>query len=218
MSPSDEGMDFEIYIKDPEILEEDAEMEEPARDAPGLPPEDPSETPSSLETVPKFPPEEVPNDILAGISKNLRERKATKSDDAPVPMSMWEEHLVEDGERVWTQKERKKLTKACDLLRRRMLKWWKKRVHSSFWTWLNKKYKAEFERINGQSKGGVRFENGRYVWASGQTSKDDYTKWWKTRMLTCPEDLEAGADANERAGLSTWWEWDDGSRPFHWRW
>jgi hypothetical protein len=232
MTPSDGGMDFEIYTKDPEIMDEDTDMEELPRDTPGLPPEDPLETPPPLEKVPGLPPEEglndnlagseeVPNDILAGISKNLRERKATKSDDAPVPMSMWEEHLVEDGERVWNQKERKNLTKACDLLRRRMLKWWKKRVHSSFWTWLNKKYESEFEkieRINEQSKGGVRFENGRYVWTSGQTSKDAYTKWWKARMLTCPEDLEAGADANERAGLSSWWEWDDGSRPFHWRW
>jgi hypothetical protein len=37
-------------------------------------------------------------------------------------------------------------------------------------------------------------------------------------MLTCPEDLMAGMDAIGRAFQSTWWEWDDGSRPFHSRW
>lgn len=31
-------------------------------------------------------------------------------------------------------------------------------------------------------------------------------------------DLAAAADAIRRGANSTWWEWDDGSRPFHWRW
>jgi hypothetical protein len=37
-------------------------------------------------------------------------------------------------------------------------------------------------------------------------------------MLSCPEDLPVGMDAIGRAFRSPWWEWDDGSRPFHWRW
>jgi hypothetical protein len=37
-------------------------------------------------------------------------------------------------------------------------------------------------------------------------------------MLACPEDLMAGMDALERALGVIWWEWDDGSCPFHWRW
>jgi hypothetical protein len=31
-------------------------------------------------------------------------------------------------------------------------------------------------------------------------------------------DWEAGKDAVIRAQRASWWEWDDGSRCFHWRW
>ena len=37
-------------------------------------------------------------------------------------------------------------------------------------------------------------------------------------MLKCGDDLVPGRDAVLRAALSSWWGWDDGSRPFHWRW
>jgi hypothetical protein len=42
-------------------------------------------------------------------------------DDAPVPLSLWEEHLINDGAREWTKGERRKLGPACDMLRKRML-------------------------------------------------------------------------------------------------
>jgi hypothetical protein len=58
--------------------------------------------------------------LLLAISKDLQERKATKADDAPVPMSLWEEHLVEDGTRIWSAKERQNLPCACSALRKRM--------------------------------------------------------------------------------------------------
>jgi hypothetical protein len=73
-------------------------------------------------------------DHLEGITKDMRERKATKSDDAAVPMSLWEEHLVEDGTREWTAEEKKGLPRACDFFRKRMLYWWKGRVLSTFHT------------------------------------------------------------------------------------
>jgi hypothetical protein len=50
---------------------------------------------------------------LKSLKKDMRERKATKADDAPVPMSVWEEHLIEDGTREWTKEERKDLGPAC---------------------------------------------------------------------------------------------------------
>jgi hypothetical protein len=45
-----------------------------------------------------------------------------------------------------------------------------------------------------------------------------YQEWWKERVTTCTRDLAAGMEELERAAWSTWWGWDDGSRPFHWRW
>eukprot|EP00978_Attheya_sp_CCMP212_P001843 scaffold3811_cov53-Attheya_sp.AAC.2 len=41
---------------------------------------------------------------------------------------------------------------------------------------------------------------------------------WQIWQQTCPRDIEAGVDAIARAARTTWWEWKDGSRPFHWRW
>ena len=32
------------------------------------------------------------------------------------------------------------------------------------------------------------------------------------------KDIEAGRDACERNFYSSWWNWDKGSCPFHWRW
>jgi hypothetical protein len=64
----------------------------------------------------------------------------------------------------------------------------------------------------------VKFENGKYVWAKGETSKEEYTKWYNARLMSCPKDLMSGMDAILRAFRASWWEWEDGSRPFHWRW
>jgi hypothetical protein len=155
---------------------------------------------------------------LEGLSKDLWERKATKSDDSPVSLSMWEEHLISDGARRWTVRERRKLEPACDTLRTPMLIWWKGRVSSSFRAWLNKEYADTFGIINKRWGSGVKFVDGKYVWSKGRTSQDEYKSWWRARMLACPEDLMAGMDALKRACGATWWEWDDGSRPFHWRW
>jgi hypothetical protein len=141
---------------------------------------------------------------LEGLSKDLRERKATKSDDAPVPLSMWEEHLISDGARRWTVRERRKLEPACDTLRTRMLIWWKGRVSSSFRASLNKEYADTFGIINKRWGSGVKFVDGKYVWSKGQTSREEYKSWWSARMLVCPEDLMVGVDTLERAFGATW--------------
>jgi hypothetical protein len=149
----------------------------------------------------------------------MRERKATKSDDPAVPMSLWEEHLIKDGTRAWMRKdERKNLTAACDTLRKLMLYRWKGKVLSSFRIWLNRKYADELDPIGKRWGPGVRFKNNKYVWNDGQTSKDDYVKRWNARVLTAPEALMAGMDCIEISYKTSWWEWEDGSRPFHWWW
>jgi hypothetical protein len=71
---------------------------------------------------------------------------------------------------------------------------------------------------NDQRSLGVLWENDKYVWSHEQCGKDAYTWWWKERMLICAEDLQVGIDAIGRAYLASWWEWEDGSQPFHWCW
>jgi hypothetical protein len=45
-----------------------------------------------------------------------------------------------------------------------------------------------------------------------------YKKWWHAQMKSASWDLIPGIDAVARAANATWFEWDDGSLPFHWRW
>jgi hypothetical protein len=68
-------------------------------------------------------------DVLQEVAREKRERKATKADGAEVPEYLWEEHLLKDSPTPCVLEERTRLRKAMNLMRRRMLAWWKGRVH-----------------------------------------------------------------------------------------
>jgi hypothetical protein len=73
--------------------------------------------------------------VLEGIAREARERKeATKADDAEVPEYLWEEHLLDDGSTSWfvSEEDGPKLRRAMNLLQARMLRWWKKKITTSF--------------------------------------------------------------------------------------
>jgi hypothetical protein len=64
---------------------------------------------------------------------------------------------------------------------------------------------------------GVTSQGSTYGWSVD--GKEEYRSWWRKRHASLGKDLEAGADdAVERAANASSWIWDDGSRPFHWRW
>jgi hypothetical protein len=72
------------------------------------------------------------------ISREGRERKATKADDAEVPEYLWHEHVLEDCGRSWTDSQKKALPPAAQVLQKGMLKHWKQKVLTLFLTWLNR--------------------------------------------------------------------------------
>ena len=45
-----------------------------------------------------------------------------------------------------------------------------------------------------------------------------YQERWKQHILLTHSEWMNGSDALIRALRSSWWEWDDGSAPFYWRW
>jgi hypothetical protein len=112
-----------------------------------------------------------------------------------------------------------------------MLRWWKRKVMVSLLNWLDRKNKDTHKFLHdrnhklrkvgltaeeAQSKRLVQFRAGSYRWTLlGLTS---YNAWWTFRYARWAADLEPGRDAVARAGRLLWWQWDDGSRPFHWRW
>jgi hypothetical protein len=163
---------------------------------------------------------------LTKIGQEGRNRKATKPDDAKVPEYIWYDHVFEDGARTWTKAQKKAFPPAARTLQEAMLEFWKKRARRSFLSWLRAKYKdlAELDKEYARC---VEHRDGRYYFVElsrnaslkerGKVGLAGYQEWWKGRVTPCTQDLAAGMEALERASWSSWWGWDDGSRPFHWR-
>jgi hypothetical protein len=74
----------------------------------------------------------------------LRNTKATKNDDAEVPVYLWNESIVADGV------PRKLL--ALDVIRHFALRWWKKNTTRDFLRWLNQKYPLALRPSGGYIK------------------------------------------------------------------
>jgi hypothetical protein len=152
------------------------------------------------------------------ISREGRERKATKADDAEVPKYLWHEHLFEDCGRSWTDSQKKALPRAAQVLQKGMLKHWKRKVLMSFFTWLKVKHKSlapldkrYFERQDGRW-GLVEVKESDSPKERRTRGLAGYREWWKARATTCTRDLATGTEAIERALRASWWNWEDGSR------
>jgi hypothetical protein len=155
-----------------------------------------------------------PDEVLADVAQQKKEQKATKADDADVPEHIWEEHLLNDGPTLWVVKDFEKLRKAMDLLRQRMLRWWKHKVTTSFIVWSHTRYPklAIWGKKHGRSE--VRRVGERYQWTPNDPyqaalgGREAYREWWKSRSLHAGDDIHPAANAIERAAKS-WWNWDE---------
>jgi hypothetical protein len=117
-----------------------------------------------------------------------------------------------------------------DLLRARMLRWWKKRVTTSYLVWLKEEHPPlwrkgasviegrvdAFEDVGGKAECWWRHRKDGYPWKLG--GKQEYQKWWRYRFTESPMDWWSGRDAITCAAQTSWWSWDDGSTPLYWRW
>jgi hypothetical protein len=66
----------------------------------------------------------------------------------------------------------------------------------------------------------VAWDGAKYVWTGNY--KGEYAHYWRAMWGQKENDkqksLLAVGDCITRAANSTWWNWEDGSRPFFWRW
>jgi hypothetical protein len=163
--------------------------------------------------------------LLEEVSRENRERKAVKSDDVAVPEYLWEEHLTSGSEvKEYNDQAMHDLGIVSRWLRKRMLAWWKRKVVSSYVTWMKAKYSFEEDakdatvqaNLVGKGKEWLRYGRDCYAWAD--YGRNAYRKGWKERLVRTIEDIVPASDAIARSAKSSWWGWDDGSRPFHWRW
>jgi hypothetical protein len=181
---------------------------------------------------------------LRAAARAIREQKAVKADDAEAPLHLWEEKLFAVNPSWRLQPER--FETACKVLRRGMLGYWKTLVRKSLTNWIDTRHptlkgveppsKTLVRIMPPQGQGRVRWR--QYTWNDDGTHQRNpkftgevtsrfmwknnglqlYKDWWQARMRIASWDLVPGIDAVARAANASWFEWDDGSRPFHWRW
>jgi hypothetical protein len=55
-----------------------------------------------------------------------------------------------------------------------------------------------------------------YAWA--ELGRAIYVNWWNDHFKRQRKNVLAGRDALERLSNTSWWDWEDGSRPHHLKW
>ena len=70
------------------------------------------------------------------LSFEEREKKATKADSAPVPISLWTQHYVETGS-GWKTEDESRIEAAMNTMRGWFLLHWRRRTTRSFFAWLH---------------------------------------------------------------------------------
>ncbi len=119
-------------------------------------------------------------------AETKRMQAATKSDDAEVPVHLWDH-------RILPQLEHPGRNPILNTIRVFCLRWWRRNVLREFLAW----YKATHPTVLRKGRIDVR-----------RSLKNQKAK----------HDLDCGRDCIWRCADSSWWEWDVGSRPLHWRW
>jgi hypothetical protein len=98
-----------------------------------------------------------------------------------------------------------------DALRNVLIRQYRKNVLQSFLQYLNKKHSNSSE-YDTNIVLGKRFKVSSWVGNKRKTSKKQGRFW------ELSQDLDVGRDAIRRAAWSTWWNWDNGSTLYFWRW
>lgn len=177
-----------------------------------------------------------------------RDERAAKSDDARVPVELWENHLAKQ-----LGKNCLSVTEQCALnsIRKASLRVWQKSIMPCFIGWLRCK-KCHNEMLRKRFKGCYIYDNyiieqhskyceetaaapiqsliewngSRYIWNTRVNGRANYSRYWNL--------VFAGGNSKERKDIEESiagfleglykayeckeWSWDGGSRTFFWRW
>lgn len=135
--------------------------------------------------------------------------KATKSDDAVIPVHLWNSRIAQ----AFGFGNSEGFAQKLELIRIALLRAWRRRVARDFRQWYQR-LRPSADLISTAAV--VTRQRGTYVWCKG--GRPRYTKYWRDLANVSRKDWIAGADCIGRSSDATWWEWDQGSRPLFWRW
>jgi len=175
-------------------------------------------------------------ELLCVTSTIKRDQVAVKSDDATVDLDIWFNNILNGGGvgsvlvspdlilvegtlmhsalsivRKWL------LMKAMDVLRKYLLWKWKRKLLLEYRVLLRNtcdEWKAYMDSWSISTL--VVWDGNGFTWSP--QGKKVYKKGYNSRLLSCTMDWMKGSDALIRALRCSWWDWEDGSAPFYWRW
>eukprot|EP00980_Cylindrotheca_fusiformis_P024767 scaffold12423_cov140-Cylindrotheca_fusiformis.AAC.1 len=151
--------------------------------------------------------------------------KATKGDDASVQVELWDQRLCDGLETPIPLTD--EVRSAADVLRRWFLSSHVRRVtRSSFFGWLHERPSFrpcgigldQVVQLSGVLTKELSSLTAPTVYEWSEFGKAYYIDWWEARFKAHRKDLAAGRDVILRLSRASWWNWDDGSRPVHWKW
>jgi hypothetical protein len=146
--------------------------------------------------------------------------KATKLDDADIKVRKWNSRLAKKLEVQLTPE----MEAGMDVLRGFFLRRHKRGMTQSFLGWLHSQPKYKPCGIGMSLVVGLRTvvdpldAEGGPVYSWSALGRAIYVDWWQDRFKNLRKNILAGRDALERLANTSWWDWEDGSRPLHWRW
>jgi hypothetical protein len=142
---------------------------------------------------------------------NVGERhlKATKDDDADIPIQLWMHFLTTGLSYVATSAN---LGRVIETLQQFLLRAWRRKLTKTFCAWLRRTPLLDV------TDNCVHWDAtwGRY--GKDINFAETYKNWWVTWTSGRSLDITAGVDVITRAATASWWTWDTGSRCLHWKW
>ena len=109
------------------------------------------------------------------------------------------------------------LKHAMNVMRKFLLWRWKRKVMRDFLKYYHDTCRKWDEvRRNINYRDWLMLSNGKLSWS--EQGRDAYKMIFKNRTQATRNYWMKGSDAVRRALKSSWWEWEEGSSPFYWRW
>mmetsp|Transcript_17572 Transcript_17572/g.49639 ORF Transcript_17572/g.49639 Transcript_17572/m.49639 type:complete len:1287 (+) Transcript_17572:10428-14288(+) len=143
-------------------------------------------------------------------------KHSVKADDAELPTHLWLEYMISKRENADIDYTSTSFLVIANWLRKYMLKRWLRNIRSSFRKWM---YSMR-PRIRQPVHALVNWTCHKSQWKATWTmqGQQEYSRWHTSVRKYCWEEFQAAQESIQRARRASWWKWNDGSRPFFWRW